>query len=39
MTHEELTRYESVLKILFELEKQMAVIKSRLKALEEQNNA
>jgi hypothetical protein len=39
MTQEELMRYESVINILYELEQQMAVIKSRLKALEEQNNA
>ena len=39
MTQEELMRYDSVIKILYELEQQMNEIKVRLKALEEQNNA
>ena len=39
MIQEELTLYEAVLKILFDLEKEMAAIKARIDALEEQKNA
>ena len=39
MTQEELTRYEDVLKILFQIEEEMAAIKARLKELEERDNA
>lgn len=39
MTQEELTRYEAVLKILFQIEEEMVAIKARLKELEERDNA